>query len=78
MNVAFNCWPEESCSLNSQVYLARGKVLGGSSATNATLYMRGTRSDYDSWGMSGWGAKEALYGFIKCEDNGNGNALFCN
>jgi len=57
-----------------QVYLARGKVLGGSSATNATLYMRGTSQDYDSWNMAGWGAKEALHGFIKCEDNGNGRA----
>ena len=65
LNIAF-------CQI--QVYLARGKVLGGSSATNATLYMRGTRSDYDSWDMSGWGSKEALHGFIKCEDNGNGAA----
>ena len=55
-----------------QVYLARGKVLGGSSATNATLYMRGTREDYDSWNLAGWGSEEALHGFIKCEDNGNG------
>lgn len=55
-----------------QVYLARGKVLGGSSATNATLYMRGTQADYDSWNVPGWGSKEALQGFIACEDNENG------
>lgn len=55
-----------------QVYIARGKVLGGSSSTNATLYMRGTSQDYDGWNMPGWGSKEALHGFIKCEDNDNG------
>jgi hypothetical protein len=32
-----------------KVYLARGKVLGGSSSTNATLYHRGTPTDYDEW-----------------------------
>ena len=55
-----------------QVYLARGKVLGGSSSTNATLYMRGTQADYDAWNVPGWGSREALKGFIACEDNENG------
>ena len=50
-------------------------MLGGSSSTNATLYMRGTRSDYDAWNVPGWGSKEALHGFIKCEDNSNGVLL---
>ena len=55
-----------------QIYLARGKILGGSSSTNATLYMRGTRADYDAWNVPGWSSEEALHGFIKCEDNANG------
>ena len=60
------------CQAAVQLYLARGKVLGGSSSTNATLYMRGTREDYDAWGIPEWSSQRALHGFIKCEDNNNG------
>ena len=52
-----------------QIYVARGKLLGGSSSTNATLYHRGTAEDYDSWGVPGWGSKDALEWFLACEDN---------
>jgi choline dehydrogenase-like flavoprotein len=63
--------------LHGQIYLARGKLLGGSSATNATLYHRGTGADYDAWGVPGWGAKEALQWFIQAEDNCRGaHALY--
>lgn len=43
-----------------EVYLARGKLLGGSSSTNATLYHRGAAADYDGWGVPGWAAKDVL------------------
>src|SRR5918911_3239409 len=36
----------------------RGKVIGGSSAINAMVYMRGQAGDYDHWrqlGLTGWG-----------------------
>ena len=50
-------------------YLARGKLLGGSSSTNATLYHRGSAEDYDSWGLSGWGSEDVLPWFVSMEDN---------
>ena len=39
----------------------RGKVLGGTSAINGMMYMRGNRLDYDGWrqlGLDGWGLRE--------------------
>lgn len=51
------------------MYMARGKVLGGSSSTNATLYHRGAPADYDAWGIEGWSAKDVLQWFVNCEDN---------
>ena len=58
-----------------QIYLARGKLLGGSSSTNATLYHRGTAADYDAWGIPGWGSKDALRWFISAENNCRGKTL---
>ena len=34
---------------NRQIELPRGKVVGGSSAINACVYMRGHPKDYDNW-----------------------------
>jgi len=52
-----------------EMYLARGRVLGGSSATNATLYHRGSASDYDAWGVPGWSAADLLPWFRHAEGN---------
>ena len=53
----------------------RGKVLGGSSAINAMIYMRGQKEDYDRWrdlGLDGWGWDDVLPVFKKHEDNWRG------
>lgn len=54
------------------MYLARGKTLGGSSATNATLYLRGSPADYDSWALEGWGSSDVLPWFVNGETNSKG------
>ena len=53
-------------------YQPRGKCLGGSSAINAMVYIRGHHSDYDHWaalGNTGWSYQEVLPYFIKSEHN---------
>lgn len=52
-----------------EVYLARGKLLGGSSCTNATLYFRGSAEDYNDWNLDGWKANDVLPWFVSAEDN---------
>ena len=50
----------------------RGKVLGGSSAINAMIYMRGQARDYDGWrqmDLTGWGWDDVLPYFLKHEDH---------
>jgi choline dehydrogenase-like flavoprotein len=50
----------------------RGKVIGGSSAINAMIYMRGQAADYDGWrqlGLKGWGWDDVLPAFLKHEDH---------
>ncbi len=50
----------------------RGKVVGGSSAINAMIYMRGQAADYDGWrqlGLAGWGWDDVLPYFLKHEDH---------
>ena len=50
----------------------RGKVLGGSSAINAMITMRGQAADYNGWrdlGLPGWGWDEVLPVFRDLEDH---------
>ncbi|KAG1681258.1 Glucose dehydrogenase [FAD, quinone] [Nymphon striatum] len=57
----------------------RGKVLGGSSALNFMLYIRGNKYDYDRWvkkGAYGWSYDEILPYFIKSEDNVSSKTKF--
>ena len=50
----------------------RGKTLGGSSAINAMIYIRGHRTDFDTWsekGCHGWDYDAVLPYFVKAESN---------
>ena len=53
----------------------RGKVLGGSSSINGTIYLRGHRADFDQWaqaGNRGWGYDDVLSYFKRLETNQHG------
>jgi choline dehydrogenase len=53
----------------------RGKLLGGCSAINGMLYLRGQAADYDHWrqlGLTGWGWDDVLPYFRKSEDYAGG------
>jgi len=50
----------------------RGRVLGGSTAINGMMYVRGDREDYDGWrrlGLVGWGYDDVLPCFRAFERN---------
>jgi choline dehydrogenase-like flavoprotein len=50
----------------------RGKVIGGSSAINAMISMRGQAADYDHWrqlGLAGWSYSDVLPAFKRLEDH---------
>lgn len=57
----------------------RGKTIGGSSAINAMIYMRGQAADYDHWrqlGLEGWGWDDVLPVFKRHEDHYLGGGEF--
>ena len=64
---------------NRAIYFPRGKVLGGSSAINGSLYVRGQPSDYDTWaqlGNRGWSYDDVLPYFRRSEDRSSGEDQF--
>jgi choline dehydrogenase len=45
----------EPAAGNRTMHHPRGKILGGTSAMNASLWVRGSALDYDGWGIPWWG-----------------------
>ena len=71
VNWLFKSEPDEKTGSRA-ILQPRGKVLGGSSSINGTVYVRGQHEDYDEWrdlGNPGWGYADVLPYFRKAEDN---------
>src|ERR1700761_1673822 len=67
----FKTEPEAVLNGRSLSY-PRGKAIGGSSAINAMIYVRGQAADYDHWrqlGLPGWGWDDVLPFFKKHENH---------
>ncbi|MCR6734895.1 MAG: GMC family oxidoreductase N-terminal domain-containing protein [Afipia sp.] len=67
----FKTEPEAGLNGRALAY-PRGKVIGGSSAINAMISMRGQAADYDHWrqlGLTGWGWDDVLPAFRTLEDH---------
>jgi choline dehydrogenase-like flavoprotein len=71
--VDWDYWTEPEPALaERRIYEPRGRMLGGSSAMNAMIYMRGNRLDYDGWaehGATGWSYPDVLPLFRRAEHN---------
>ncbi len=78
INYRYETVPQKG--LNGRIgYQPRGKGLGGSSAINAMVYIRGHRWDYDNWaelGCSGWGYEDVLPYFKRAENNERGEDAY--
>lgn len=75
---AFYTEPQEEV-LDRKIFIPRGKVLGGSSSTNAMAYVRGNKEDYNEWntlGNKGWSYEDVLPYFLKSEDHASRNDLY--
>ncbi|BAK67473.1 hypothetical protein SLG_27980 [Sphingobium sp. SYK-6] len=66
--------PDESRGGRADIWPA-GKMLGGGSALNGMMFIRGHRWDYDNWqalGAAGWNYESVLPYFRRMEDNERG------
>ena len=73
-NWAFETVPQPGLN-GRRGFQPRGKALGGSSAINAMLYVRGHKDDYNDWaelGCDGWSYDDVLPYFKRSERNERG------
>jgi len=64
---------------NRPIYQPRGRALGGSSAINGMMYVRGHARDYDQWaqsGLTGWSYADVLPYFKRSERHEAGGGEF--
>ena len=74
INWKFETAPQPQLN-NRQLYLPRGKTLGGSSSINGMVYIRGNHGDYDEWrqrGCDGWDWDSVLPYFKRAENQTRG------
>jgi choline dehydrogenase-like flavoprotein len=71
---AFATEPQAHCDQRRHLW-PRGKLLGGTSCLNGLVYIRGHRTNYDTWG-SGWTYPEVLPYFRRSEDNERGESEY--
>jgi choline dehydrogenase len=60
-NIANHDWGLTGQFRGRAMQLPRGRVIGGSSAVNATFALRGSPFDYDAWRQPGWSFAEVLF-----------------
>ena len=73
-NWCYSSEPEASTE-GRRLTVPRGKLLGGSSAINGMIFVRGQAMDYDTWGQlgnRGWNYREVLPFFQKMESYDSG------
>ena len=69
----------EKATGGRNIPIPRGKMLGGSSAINGMVWVRGQRQDFDTWaqlGNRGWSYDDVLPVFKRLESYQGGNAEF--
>ena len=74
LNWGFHTEPEPTMN-GRKIYWPRGRTLGGSSAINGLIFIRGQREDYDGWaaaGNAGWSYGDVLPWFRRLEHNVRG------
>lgn len=73
-NWGFETVPQEHLD-GRRLYQPRGRGLGGSSAINGMIYIRGHARDYDQWrqtGLTGWGYADVLPYFKRSQHHEDG------
>lgn len=73
-NWRYRSTPEEGTA-NREIPVPRGRVVGGSSAINGLVFVRGQPIDYDSWaqfGNRGWSFEDVLPVFRRMENYEHG------
>ncbi len=74
LNWGFSTEPDPNMN-GRRIYWPRGRTLGGSSAVNGLIQIRGQDEDFDQWealGAEGWNAAEVLRYFIRSERHSRG------